>query len=71
MSYNYLFAIYQFTEQQLLDARQSEADAKQDTAKRAYVEGRVEALREFKRFLGAQYDIKLPRRLRRPWMQEE
>ena len=69
MSHNYLFATYQFIEQQLLDARQREADANQDREKRAYAEGRIEALRAFQRFLRTQYDIKLPRRLRPPGMQ--
>jgi hypothetical protein len=66
MSYNHLFATYQFIEQQLLDARQGEAGADPDQEKRAYAQGRIEALGEFQHFLRTQYDIKLPRRLRRP-----
>ncbi|MBI5551917.1 MAG: hypothetical protein HY911_10445 [Desulfobacterales bacterium] len=71
MSYNYLFATYQFIEQQLLDARQREADANQDREKRAYAAGRIEALRAFQGFLRTHYDIKLPRRLRPPRMLAE
>ncbi|RJQ84139.1 MAG: hypothetical protein C4519_05465 [Desulfobacteraceae bacterium] len=65
MSYNYLFATYQFIEQKLADARQRLAGAKQDQENRAYHEGRIEALCDLQRFLSTHYDSRLPRRLRR------
>ena len=64
MSHNYLFDTYDYISSRLdhIERILTRADADEDA--RQYAAGQVEALCEFERFLKANFDIKLPKRLR-------
>ncbi len=65
MSHNYLLETYTFIEQRLARARATLTHADDDSYDRQYASGQIEALCDFERFLIDNFNVKLPRRLRR------
>ena len=64
MSHNFLFNLYDYIDRRLGDLESdlvsvdADEDAGQDTA------GRIDILCEVERFIGEQFEVKLPKRLR-------
>lgn len=66
MSHTYLLDTYAFIDQRLEEIQRQMADAADtDWNTRQQAAGRIQALRGLERFLSANYDAKLPRRLAR------
>ena len=67
MSHTYLIDLYQLIDQRLEDVER-ENNLERSTARgAAFQKGRAEVLREFKQFLAAHYNSKLPRRLKQKY----
>jgi hypothetical protein len=64
MSHNYLFDTYAYIQQRLAEAKEKLTQADDDPNDKQYAAGRIQALRDFERFLSDNYTAKLPRRLR-------
>lgn len=66
MSHTYLLDTYAFIERRLEEIqRQMTAAGQEDWKTRLGAAGRIQALNDLERFLSANYDAKLPRRLAR------
>jgi hypothetical protein len=66
MSHTYLLDTYAFIERRLEEIQRQMAAAGHDDWKtRQRAAGRIQALNDLERFLSANYDAKLPRRLAR------
>ena len=67
MSHTYLIDLYELIDQRLEEMeRELRREASTET-EAAFVKGRSVALTEFKQFLAAHYNRKLPRRLRQSY----
>lgn len=64
MSHNFLFSTYDYIARRLADLEQALTRSDADEDARQYAAGRIDVLCQFERFLGENFDIKLPRRLR-------
>ena len=64
MAYVYLLDMYKLIDQRIEDARAAALDDAGDTAGEKFQEGRIRALVEFKDYLAAHFNSKLPRRIR-------
>lgn len=66
MAYTYLLDTYTFIEKRLEEIQRQMADSGEDDWKaRQHAAGRIQALHDLERFLSANYDAKLPRRILR------
>lgn len=66
MSHTYLLDTYAFIENRLDEIQRQMVDAgSHDWRARQYAAGQIQGLRDLERFLSANYDVKLPRRLLR------
>jgi hypothetical protein len=66
MSHTYLLDTYAFIERRLDEIQRQLADAADgDWNTRQHAAGRIQALHDLERFLSANFDAKLPRRLAR------
>jgi hypothetical protein len=65
MSHNYLLDTYTYINKRLHEAHQQALAAGDDQRVSQNAAGRMEALSQFERYLGDNFDHKLPRRLAR------
>ncbi len=65
MSHNYLLETYTYIERRLARARLKLIHCKENQHDAQYASGQVEALCDFERFLFENFNVKLPRRLRK------
>jgi hypothetical protein len=65
MSHNYLLEIFTYIEQRLTRTRQELAHSEAKRHDAQYISGQIEVLCDFERFLFDNFNIKLPRRLRK------
>jgi hypothetical protein len=66
MAYTYLLDTYTFIEKRLEESQRQMSEADDDDWKnRQHAAGRIQALQDLERFLSANFDAKLPRRLLR------
>ncbi len=64
MSHTYLVDLYEIIDDKLKNIRDELQENRSSGEQTDFLQGRIAGLVEFKQFLKAKYDIKLPRRLR-------
>ncbi len=67
MSHTYLIDLYELIDQRLEDVERESSLESVAGTEAAFQKGRAEVLREFKQFLAAHYNSKLPRRLKQKY----